>query len=75
MSTVRCGSPSPALIRCGTDGLLFGPLATRAIQPRVAERISFDEVAEAHCRLEAGGLEGKVILCPDLQSRRDRMPL
>ena len=25
---------------------LFGLLATRAIQPRVAERISFDEVAE-----------------------------
>jgi NADPH:quinone reductase-like Zn-dependent oxidoreductase len=45
---------------------LFGLLATRAIQPRVAERISFDEVAEAHRRLEAGGLEGKLVLCPDL---------
>ena len=45
---------------------LFGLLATRAIRPRVAERISFDEVAEAHCRLEAGGLEGKLVLCPDL---------
>jgi len=54
---------------------LFGLLATRAIRPRVAERISFDEVAEAHRRLEAGGLEGKVVLCPDLPSRRDRMPL
>ena len=54
---------------------LFGLLATRAIQPRVAERISFDEVAEAHRRLEAGGLEGKLVLCPDLPSRRDRMPL
>jgi len=53
---------------------LFGLLATRAIQPRVAERISFDEVAEAHRRLEAGGLEGKLVLCPDLPSRRDRMP-
>ena len=53
---------------------LFGLLTTRAIQPRVAERISFDEVAEAHRRLEAGGLEGKLVLCPDLPSRRDRMP-
>jgi len=45
---------------------LFGLLATRAIRPRVAERISFDEVAEAHRRLEAGGLDGKVVLCPGL---------
>jgi NADPH:quinone reductase len=53
---------------------LFGLLATGAIQPRVAERISFDEVAEAHRRLEAGGLEGKLVLCPDLPSRRDGVP-
>jgi len=52
---------------------LFGLLATRAIRPRVAERISFDEVAEAHRRLEAGGLEGKLVLCPDLPPRRDRV--
>jgi NADPH2:quinone reductase len=45
---------------------LFGLLATRAIRPRVAERLSFDEVAEAHRRLEAGGLQGKLVLCPDL---------
>src|SRR5262245_13591908 len=51
---------------------LFGMLATRAIRPRVAERICFDKVAEAHRRLEAGGLEGKLVLCPDLPSRRDR---
>ena len=43
-----------------------GLLATRAIRPRVAARISFDEVAEAHRRLEAGGLDGKLVLCPDL---------
>jgi NADPH:quinone reductase-like Zn-dependent oxidoreductase len=47
---------------------LFELLATRAIRPRVAERISFDAVAEAHRRLEAGGLEGKLVLCPDLPS-------
>jgi NADPH2:quinone reductase len=44
---------------------LFGLLAAGAIQPRIAERISFDEVAEAHRRLEAGGLDGKLVLCPD----------
>jgi Zinc-binding dehydrogenase len=53
---------------------LFALLATGTIRPRVAERISFDEVAEAHRRLEAGGLEVKLVLCPDLPSRRDRMP-
>jgi len=52
---------------------LFGLLARGAIRPRVAERISFDMVAEAHRRLEEGGLEGKLVLCPDLPSRRDRV--
>jgi NADPH:quinone reductase-like Zn-dependent oxidoreductase len=51
---------------------LFGMLATHAIQPRVAERISFGEVAEAHRRLEAGALQGKLVLCPDLPSQRNR---
>lgn len=45
---------------------LFDLLASGAIRPRVAERISFDEIAEAHMRLEAGGLEGKIVLCPNL---------
>jgi hypothetical protein len=53
---------------------LFDLLATGAIRPRVAERISFDEIADAHRRLEAGGLDGKLVLCPDLPSRRDRVP-
>jgi NADPH:quinone reductase-like Zn-dependent oxidoreductase len=52
---------------------LFGLLETGAIRPRVAERISFDEVSEAHRRLEAGGLDGKLVLCPDLPPRRDRV--
>jgi NADPH:quinone reductase-like Zn-dependent oxidoreductase len=52
----------------------FGLLATGAIRPRIAGRISFDEVAEADRRLEAGGLEGRLVLCPDLPSRRDRVP-
>jgi NADPH:quinone reductase-like Zn-dependent oxidoreductase len=46
---------------------LFDLLASGAIRPRVAERmISFDKVAEAHRRIEAGGLDGKLVLCPDL---------
>jgi len=49
---------------------LFGLLANGEIRPRVAERISFDEVAEAHRRLETGGLEGKLVLCPELPSGR-----
>ena len=52
---------------------LFALLAGGVIQPRVAERISLDEVAEAHRRLEAGGLEGKLVLCPDLPPRRHRL--
>ncbi|WP_141342818.1 medium chain dehydrogenase/reductase family protein [Bradyrhizobium sp. USDA 3458] len=51
---------------------LLGLLATGAIRPRIAERISFEEVADAHRRLEAGGLEGKLVLCPDLSSRRSQ---
>src|SRR5262245_51423553 len=54
-------------------GRLFGLLATGAIRPRVAERISFDDVAEAHRCLEAGGLDGKLVLCPDLPSRRHQV--
>jgi NADPH:quinone reductase len=63
----------PAWFREDLERLL-GLLATGAVRPRVTERISFDEVAEAHRRLEAGGLEGKLVLCPDLPSRGDRVP-
>ena len=56
---------------------LFDLLATGAIHPRVEERISFGEVADAHRRIETGGLEGKLVLCPDLASSGDggRQPL
>src|SRR5690349_496340 len=50
---------------------LLDLLASGAIKPRIGERIPLDEVAEAHRRLEAGGLEGKLVLCPDLPSRGD----
>jgi len=51
---------------------LFGLLESGAIRPRVAERISFDHVADAHRRLEAGGLDGKLVLCPELAPRPNR---
>ncbi len=54
---------------------LLGLLVSGAIQPRVAERISFNQVSDAHRRLEAGGLEGKLVLCPDLAHASYRAPL
>jgi NADPH:quinone reductase-like Zn-dependent oxidoreductase len=44
---------------------LFEMLANGTIHPRVAERISFDEIGDAHRRVEAGGLDGKLVLVPD----------
>lgn len=46
-------------------GRLFGMLSEGQIRPSVAERISLEEVPEAHRRLEAGGLQGKIVLCPN----------
>lgn len=43
---------------------LLGGLARGALRPRIAERISLGQVARAHGRLEAGGLDGKLVLCP-----------
>ena len=43
---------------------LFELLREGRIRPSVAERIRFDEVPDAHRRLEAGGLQGKIVLCP-----------
>jgi NADPH:quinone reductase and related Zn-dependent oxidoreductases len=45
---------------------LLNLLAARSVRPSVAKRISFAEVAEAHRMVEAGGLDGKIVLCPDL---------
>ena len=44
---------------------LFSLLASNMIQPRVEERIGLDAVADAHRRLEAGGLNGKIVICPE----------
>ena len=43
---------------------LFELLKEGRIRPKIAERIAFEQVVEAHRRLEAGGLEGKLVLCP-----------
>jgi len=49
-------------------GQLFELLASGAIHPRVAERIPFEAIADAHRRIEEGGLQGKLVLCPDLHA-------
>ena len=43
---------------------LFQLLAAKAIRPRIEERIALEGVANAHRRLEAGGLTGKIVICP-----------
>jgi NADPH:quinone reductase-like Zn-dependent oxidoreductase len=50
-------------------GHLIDLLARGTIRPRIVGRISFDEVSEAHRRLEAGGLDGKLVLCPDIAAQ------
>jgi NADPH:quinone reductase-like Zn-dependent oxidoreductase len=44
---------------------LLDLLKRRDIKPRVADRIGLDAVAEAHARIERGGLEGKIVLMPN----------
>jgi NADPH:quinone reductase len=46
-------------------GQLLGMLKRGEIKPRVAERIALDAVADAHTRIEQGGLEGKIVLVPN----------
>jgi NADPH:quinone reductase-like Zn-dependent oxidoreductase len=53
-------------------GVLLGLLARGEIRPRIARRIGFDEVADAHRHLEAGDLQGKLVLCPDLAAPAER---
>jgi NADPH:quinone reductase len=45
-------------------GQLLGMLKRGEIKPRVAERVALDAVADAHTRIEQGGLEGKIVLIP-----------
>ena len=46
-------------------GQLLGMLKRGEILPRVAERIGLDAVADAHMRIERGGLVGKIVLMPN----------
>jgi NADPH:quinone reductase-like Zn-dependent oxidoreductase len=55
-------------------GRLFEMAAAGAIRPRVIERVALDDIAEAHRRIEAGGLDGKLVLCPDLAPRIPARP-
>ncbi len=43
---------------------LFQLLAAKTIHPRIEERIGLDGVADAHRRIEAGGMTGKIVTCP-----------
>jgi NADPH:quinone reductase-like Zn-dependent oxidoreductase len=43
---------------------LFKLLSKGAIRPRVADRIALRDVAAAHRRIEAGHLDGKIVICP-----------
>ena len=43
---------------------LFELLSKGAISPRVAERIGLGDVAAAHRHVEAGHLDGKIVICP-----------
>jgi NADPH:quinone reductase-like Zn-dependent oxidoreductase len=43
---------------------LLEALRAGVIRPVVAERLTLDQVADAHIRLERGGLEGKLVLDP-----------
>ncbi len=43
---------------------LIGLLAERVIVPRIEQRIGLDAVANAHRRIEAGGMTGKIVICP-----------
>ena len=44
---------------------LLALLERGEIKPRVADRIGFDAVADAHARIERGGLQGKIVLIPN----------
>jgi D-arabinose 1-dehydrogenase-like Zn-dependent alcohol dehydrogenase len=46
-------------------GELLGMLKRGVIKPRIAKRITLDAVADAHTRIERGGLESKIVLMPN----------
>ncbi|MBV2154993.1 NADP-dependent oxidoreductase [Kitasatospora sp. SUK 42] len=46
------------------DGPRLADLAAAGLRPRIADVLPLDEVAEAHRRLAAGGLRGRLVLVP-----------
>ncbi|MEM6930339.1 MAG: zinc-binding dehydrogenase [Myxococcota bacterium] len=53
----------PGAFRRDLEGL-FRLLEQGTISPEIAEELALDQVAEAHARLEAGGIRGKLVLRP-----------
>jgi NADPH2:quinone reductase len=70
LAGVLGNGPTPLRgIRVGTvwiraDGPRLAELATAGLRMRVADVLPLDEVAEAHRRLTAGGLRGRLVLTP-----------
>ncbi|MFF2023503.1 NADP-dependent oxidoreductase [Streptomyces sp. NPDC058171] len=68
--SVRGNAPTPLRgIRVGNvwiraDGPRLAEVAAAGLRPRIADVLPLDEVAEAHRRLEAGGLRGRLVLVP-----------
>jgi hypothetical protein len=46
-------------------GVVLLDLVPYPSEDMIAWPVSFDRIAEAHRRIEAGGLDGKLILCPE----------
>ncbi|MFG3142538.1 zinc-binding dehydrogenase [Streptomyces sp. NPDC048211] len=46
------------------NGPRLAELVAAGLRPRVADVLPLDKVAEAHRRLEAGGLRGRLVLVP-----------
>jgi NADPH:quinone reductase-like Zn-dependent oxidoreductase len=46
-------------------GKLLAMAQRGTIKPRVAERVDLAGIADAHARIERGGLEGKIVLVPN----------
>ncbi len=62
-SIVALRKRHPAWFRADLE-VLFRMLAERTIRPLVAERIGLAEVPDAHRRLAAGRVSGKIVICP-----------
>jgi len=56
----------PAWFRDDLEAL-FRLLAAGAIAPRIAGRVPMEKIVEAYRQIEAGGLDGKLVLCPPVR--------